>query len=165
MTAARGQYCCYAKENKMNDYSHIDNFIRHAVGFDRVMGAYKRDTTSKTGFPFWNLVKDSETAFTLSLALAGYKVSDITVELDGSTLRIFSEGCKDKVEKEYLTRGYSIKSFDRTFTLHDSMVVKNVTMNDGILVLNLERIVPEKLKPQKIQINGLTASERVQLNG
>jgi molecular chaperone IbpA len=90
------------------------------------------------------------------LAVAGFREGDVTVTVEKNQLTIVGEQIEslDELEKnyEYLHRGISSRSFNRTFTLADHVEVTGATVSNGILAITLERQIPEELKPKKIAI-------------
>lgn len=130
--------------------SIIDNFIRNSIGFEPMYDVY---TTAgpQSGFPFWNYIKESDTKFQLQLALAGYSKDDITITLKDQNLNITSKG-KDESKSEYVQKGFGVKPFTRLYTLHSDVVVNEVQLENGVLTLSLERIVPDEKKEKVLKI-------------
>jgi molecular chaperone IbpA len=109
------------------------------------------DNTS--GYPPYNISKDSDDVYEITLAVAGFKKSDIEIELEDGTLKIVGNSAiLDSEEKEYLHKGIAERNFIRTFKLAEYVEVKDAKLEDGILRVSLFRNVPEALKPQKISI-------------
>jgi molecular chaperone IbpA len=108
-------------------------------------------------YPPYNVVKHSEDKFVIELAVAGFREGDINVTVDKNQLTIVGEKIEslDELEKnvEYLHRGISSRSFNRSFTLADHVEVTSADVSNGILAITLERQIPEELKPKKIAIS------------
>jgi molecular chaperone IbpA len=105
-----------------------------------------------SNYPPYNIVKVDEDNFTIELALAGFKDEDIDVTLKDGVLYV--EGNQgDNDEKTYLHRGLSARSFRRSFTIADTIVVNGADFVNGILTISLENVIPEEKKPRKIAIN------------
>ena len=105
------------------------------------------------GYPPYNIVQHNENEFSISLAVAGFSMEDITVTKDKNTLSI--EGKSPKTadeEKNYLHRGVAARSFNREFTLADYVEVDKAELKLGMLNILLKREVPEELQPRKISI-------------
>lgn len=130
-------------------FRELENFL---VGFDRY------PTIQNSLFPPHNIVKTGETTYAIELAVAGYKVDDIDIIQDKNMLSISSKKLPDNT-KTYIHKGISEKSFEKKFVLNEHVIVKGATFTDGILSVNLEHIVPENLKPRKIQINSTVAEQ------
>jgi molecular chaperone IbpA len=125
-----------------------------AIGFDRTLQLLERANQSptNTSYPPYNIVKHDAENFSIELALAGFDKKDITISKEKEVLNI--EGKQKEGENlEYVHRGLASRSFKRTFTLADDIVVKGADMKNGILSVSLERIIPEEDKPQEIKIS------------
>tara|TARA_B100001248_G_scaffold62200_3_gene42997 strand:- start:8092 stop:8520 length:429 start_codon:yes stop_codon:yes gene_type:complete len=133
----------------------INKFTPYAVGFDRVLDQLMNHThnmATSTGFPPYNIVKHDEYEFTIEMALAGFSKEDIEVVVEDGTITVKSV-YDDKVENaEVLHRGISQKKFTRKFTIADDIEVKGAELINGLLEIQLERIVPEHKKPKVIKI-------------
>ena len=125
-----------------------------AIGFDRTLQLLERANQSptNTSYPPYNIVKHDAENFSIELALAGFDKKDITISKEKEVLNI--EGKQKEGETlEYVHRGLASRSFKRTFTLADDIIVKGADMKNGILSVSLERIIPEEDKPQEIKIS------------
>lgn len=118
---------------------------------------------SKSGFPFYDIIKVDETKFRVDIATAGFKREELDVYTDKGMLIIKGEpsdcgcmddeGCSDCFKGEqYITRTIKRKPFTREFSLGEYVEVKSASYNDGILSISLERVIPEEQKPNKINI-------------
>ena len=132
-----------------------NTFTPFAVGFDRTFdrlwdyASHQADTAG--GFPHYNIIEKGDQHYTIEMALAGYSKSDIDVELADGVLTIKSiKTVEDSDNKVY--RGIASRNFTRKFTLADDIVVKDGSLKDGMLSIELERIVPEEKKPRLIKI-------------
>ena len=132
------------------DYNHMTPY---AVGFDRTFDRlfdYVTHQAESTGYPPYNIEKQGEYNFTIEMALAGFGKKDIEVEFAEGLLTVKS--VKEKEEKETLYKGISQRNFTRKFTLADDIIVKGAKLENGMLTIDLERIVPEEKKPQLITV-------------
>ena len=137
--------------------SLLDNFNQltpYAVGFDRVfdqLNTYVANNPTSTGFPPYNIRKDGEYNFVIEMALAGFGKKDIEVEVADGTLTVKS--VKENSEDDStLYRGISYRRFERKFTLADDIIVKDAKLENGMLSIDLERVVPEEKKPRLITV-------------
>lgn len=133
----------------------IPSIHKFAVGFDQMFDDLMRHTANPQGtnYPPYNVVKYSEDKFAIELAVAGFKDGDIDVTVEKNQLTIKGEkAISIDAGAEYLHRGISSRGFIRSWTLADHVEVTGANIADGILVVNLERIVPEEQKPKKIAI-------------
>ena len=119
---------------------------------------YAAHNATSTGFPPYNIRKEGEFSYVIDMALAGFSKKDIEVEVaDGLlTVRSVKENDDDsiggKAEDSNIYRGISYRKFNRKFTLADDIVVNDASLENGMLVISLERVVPEEKKPRKIEI-------------
>ena len=119
--------------------------------FDQ-LNRYVDNNVKSTGFPPYNIQKVGDFTYAIEMALAGFSKEDIEVEVSDGTLSIRSDK-KDEEQDEFTVhRGISYRKFDRKFTLADDIVVNDVKLENGLLTVNLERIVPEEKKPRLIEV-------------
>ena len=140
-----------------NTLSLIDNFNQltpYAVGFDRVfdqLNRYVDNNTTSTGFPPYNIRKEGDYNYVIEMALAGFGKDDIEVEVADGTLSVRS--VKENSEDDSTVyRGISYRKFERKFTMADDIVVNGASLENGMLTLELERVVPEEKKPRLISV-------------
>jgi molecular chaperone IbpA len=128
----------------------------HFIGFDHVWSEIERlsDMADNKLYPPHNVVKHTETQFSVELALAGYSRDDITVEVKEGILVVTGGRPTEKevTEREYLHRGISAKKFTRTFRLSEHVVVDGADFKDGLLVIDLRVEIPEEKRPRVIPI-------------
>ena len=129
----------------------------HFIGFDHVWNEIERlaDVADNKLYPPHNVVKHSESTYTIGLALAGYKKEDLQVEVKEGILVITGDNRStvDTEEgREYLHRGISGKKFTRTFRLSEFVVVDGADFVDGLLVIDLKVVIPEEKRPRTIPI-------------
>ena len=129
----------------------------HFIGFDHVWSEIERlaDVADNKLYPPHNVVKHSESTYTIELALAGYKADDLHVEVEEGILVITGDNGStvDTEEvREYLHRGISRKKFTRTFRLSEHVVVDGADFVDGLLVIDLRVVIPEEKRPRSIPI-------------
>ena len=134
-----------------------DNFNQltpYAVGFDRIfdnLSRYAGDNITSTGFPPYNIRKEGDYNYVIELALAGFGKKDIEVEVADGTLSVRS--VKENSEDDFTVyRGISYRRFERKFTMADDIVVNDAKLENGMLTVDLERVVPEEKKPRLISV-------------
>jgi len=133
----------------------LSPLFKASVGFDNLVNEFFNAGTldNTSGYPPYNISKDADNVYEITLAVAGFKKSDIEIELEDGTLKIVGNSAVlDSTEKEYLHKGIAERNFIRTFKLAEYVEVKDAKLEDGILRVSLFRNVPEALKPQKISI-------------
>jgi len=129
----------------------------YAVGFDHTFNRlwdYAIHQAESSGFPPYNIVKDAEDGYkyTIEMALAGYSKDDIEIDFAEGCLTIKSKKQEDAKDTLSIWKGISNRSFTRKFTLADEVVVNSAELKDGMLRVELERIIPEEKLPKKIEI-------------
>jgi molecular chaperone IbpA len=110
----------------------------------------------------YNIERLDENRFQISVALAGFTPHEVALTVEQNVLTL--EGRRsEKEEKTFLHRGISARNFKRQFTLADHVEVKGARFEDGLLVIDLQREIPEAMKPRRIQINGACPSNVTQI--
>ena len=138
-------------------------FRRSTVGFDRLFDMIEsaRADISDTWPPF-NLEKDGEEGYRITLAVAGFRPEEIEVVAQQNLLVV--TGRKEEKEGDddrYLHRGISARAFERRFQLADFIQVRSADVDNGLLSILLEREVPEAMKPRKIEIGAGSAPRQL----
>jgi len=126
-----------------------------SVGFENIFDHFNLhlDTQRTVNYPPYNINKLDDLNWNIEMALAGFGKKDIDISTANSQLTIKSVVDKLKEEKAgTIHKGISKRQFTRTFTLADDVVVNDAELKDGMLVVNLEKIVPEEKKPKSIKI-------------
>ena len=132
----------------------IPSIHKFAVGFDSIFDELMRTSQVNTNYPPYNIVKQGEDSFAIELAIAGFKEGDVSIEVERNQLTVKGEQAVDLDNSvEYVHRGISARSFTRTWTLADHVEVTGAKSENGILVISLERKIPEEKKPKTIAIN------------
>ena len=124
------------------------------IGFDNLLNTVNKalaKPVNQTNYPPYNIIKTEENWYELQLAIAGFKDDDLNIEIRDSVLSV--KGNKSEEDtNDYIHKGISARSFHRTFTLADTIVVRAADLKDGILTIELENVIPEEKKPRKIEI-------------
>lgn len=121
------------------------------VGFDHLFNELEYATRhAKDNYPPHNILKTGDQDYLIELAVAGFSRDELTVEVKDRTLTILGE--HESKGREYIHRGISTKKFKRTFRLSEHVHVHGADLVDGVLSIELKYIVPEELRPRKIQI-------------
>ena len=127
-----------------------------SVGFDDLFDHFNNTleytVKQQTSYPPYNINKIDDLNYQIEMALAGFNRKDIEIKSALSQLTIKSVENDDKDEKETLHRGISKRKFSRTFTLAEDIKVNGAELKDGMLLVELEKIVPEEKKPRTIDI-------------
>ncbi|MEK9278378.1 Hsp20 family protein [Bradyrhizobium sp. ISRA442] len=126
---------------------------RSTIGFDHLADLVDSTLRQATedNYPPYNIERSGEDHYRISLAVAGFGVGDITVTAEQNALII--EGQKPETSAhEYLYHGIAARPFRRVFNLADYVQVKQASFQDGLLIIDLVREVPEAMKPRRIEI-------------
>ena len=132
----------------------LQKMMGFSVGFDSIFDRFfDMDLTRDSGYPPYNIRKINEAQYVIEIALAGFSKEDIEVEVTEGNLTIRSKEEKETDEDEsFVHKGIAKRSFLRSFTLSDDIIVKGADLKDGMLIIDLEKVIPEEKKPRLIQI-------------
>ena len=118
----------------------FDKITTNSIGLDRTIQNFWESTNSS--YPPFNIIQENNHESTLEIALAGFKKKEVKVYTEHGKLIV--EGKKEeKKENEYVHRGMAQRSFQRGWQLTDDVEIKEVTFEDGLLSINLGKVVPE----------------------
>ena len=133
---------------------NLDPFWRTSIGFDHLFDLVDQSLRMEPedNYPPCNIVRTSENAYRISLAVAGFKPEQINVTVHQDTLVISGKAEQAQDKADYLYRGIAGRSFERRFNLADFVEVKGASLEDGLLQIELERELPEAMKPRRIDI-------------
>jgi molecular chaperone IbpA len=134
------------------DTAALAQLSKALVGFDRYFTAPQH---ANSNYPPHNIVKYSDDTYAIEVAVAGFAKEEVTVEVDQDQLTI--RGVKNRPNEntgqiEYLHRGLAARDFEQTYTLAEYMVVRGAKVENGMLQIDIQRVVPEALKPRQIEI-------------
>lgn len=134
---------------------NLDPFWRTSIGFDRLFDLVDQSlrVEQEDQYPPCNIVRTGENSYRVSLAVAGFKPDQVSVTVDQNVLIVSGRAEQKQDNGEYLYRGIAGRSFDRRFNLADYVEVKNASLDDGLLQIDLVRELPEAMKPRRIEIN------------
>ena len=133
----------------MRDFSP---YFRSTVGFDHLFDMLEHAVDTGNGYPPYNIERTDETHYRISVAVAGFAEKDLNVEVRDGVLTL--AGKREESEKQsYLHQGIAGRAFERRFQLAEHVEVRAAKLENGLLHIDLERIVPEEKKPRRIAIN------------
>ena len=130
------------------------------VGFDSLVSVFDQIAgfqNEATTYPPYNIERPTENEYRITMAVAGFDKHDIEIEVNEGILSIRGEKKDAEKERTFLHRGIASRAFDRRFQLADYVEVKSADVKDGLLSVDLEREVPERLKPRTIEIGAMVA--------
>ncbi|WP_238365590.1 Hsp20 family protein [Mesobacterium pallidum] len=141
-------------------------FYRSTVGFDQIADLMDRVLTQDVGqqtYPPYNIEKTDEDSWRISIAVAGFSGDDLSVEVKDKALVVSARKADEGSQRSYLHRGIATRAFERRFHLADHVRVTGASHVDGMLHIDLEREIPEALKPRRIAIakQGVTEKDVV----
>jgi len=129
--------------------------FRSSVGFDRLdklFDAAFRDAARDVSYPPYNIAKTGQDAYRITMAVAGFTEKDIDITVHDNVLSVKGQLKEVPKEIEYLHRGIGQRAFEHRFQLADHVRVSGAKLANGLLDIELERVVPEEKKPRKIEI-------------
>ena len=142
----------------------LQKMLGFSVGFDTFFNRLSNVDTAQTSYPPYNIRKINDLQYVVELALAGFTKSDIEVEVTEGTLTVRSVSIKkdddggknDEVSSNneigFVHRGIAKRALSRSFQLSDDLIVPDADLADGMLIVNLERVIPDEKKPRLIPI-------------
>lgn len=117
----------------------------YLLGFDRLDQLVERSAKNADGYPPYNIEILAENLFRITLALAGFTQDDVEITLEANQLTIQGKQTEPSDERVFLHRGIAARGFKRSFVLADGVEVKNAEMENGLLHIDLEREMPERI--------------------
>ena len=127
-------------------------FFRSTVGFDRLLDLLDQADGNAQGYPPYNIERNDENRYRVTIAVAGFAEKDLDVEVRDGVLTV--EGKREDAAKpSFLHQGIAGRAFQRQFQLAEHVEVRGAKLENGLLHVDLERVVPEEKKPRKIVIN------------
>ena len=128
--------------------------FRSAVGFDRMADLLERATRfgPSDNWPPYDIEKTGEDAYRITMAVAGFAPDEIEVVAKPNLLTVSGQKAKSEEGVQYLHRGIATRSFRQTFELADYVKVADAKLDNGLLMIELVREVPEAMKPRRIEI-------------
>lgn len=131
-------------------------FYRSTVGFDRLFNLLDQSSSDGSpGYPPYNIERTGENAYRVTVAVSGFSKDELSIVAKENTLTIKGEKAANEnsqPKNEVLYRGIAARAFERAFQLADYVLVKNASLENGLLHVDLERQIPEAKKPRSIPI-------------
>ena len=130
-----------------------------SVGFDSIFDEFDRmlESTERysSNYPPYNIKRVSDNDYRIEVALAGYTKEDIEIELKENTLTVRNQSKDNTIDEKgngVIHKGISTRQFERSFTISEDIKVKDAELKNGLLVIELERIIPDEKKSRLINI-------------
>ena len=137
---------------------------RSAIGFDRLaqLAEHAAANNANTGYPPYNIELLGENRYRITMAVAGFDRTEINIEMNQNLLTVGANKETEPEAKTYLHQGIAARSFERRFQLADHVQVLSANYENGLLHIELQRIIPESMKPRRIEIGTETAKATLQ---
>lgn len=137
---------------------------RTTIGFERL--AQLLDSAAglngDTSYPPYNIERLADNAYRITMAVAGFSSDEIKIEAKEGSLSVRGEKKPEETERQYLHRGIAARNFERRFQLADYVEVKGANLKDGLLHIELERNLPERMKPRTIAIGSADSPKQIE---
>jgi molecular chaperone IbpA len=128
--------------------------FRTAIGFDRLANTLEQAHRADAGgYPPYNIELTGEHQYRITLAVAGFEQDELDIEVKDNILKVSGGRKAEEGERTFLHRGIANRSFERSYQLADYVRVKGASLKNGLLHIELEREIPEAMKPRRIQID------------
>ena len=137
-------------------------YRRSTVGFDRLFDLLEATARTETvdGYPPFDIERESEDSYQITLAVAGFRPDDIEIVAQNNQLTVSGRKPDDRDEGRFVHRGIATRAFERRFQLADFVQVQTASFDNGLLRIALKREIPEAMKPRRIEITGAAANDR-----
>lgn len=119
------------------------------VGMDQLFHAFENMVDN---YPPHNIIKYDNDHYAIMLAVAGFSRENIEVAIEQKMLKIKGIHAPPVSDIEYIHKGVGLRNFERIFKLHDSLEVNEVKMENGMLIIDIRRVIPDELKPRLLEI-------------
>lgn len=127
---------------------------RSAIGFDRLFNLLETgQTQSNGGYPPYNVELVDENQYRIAIAVAGFAEQELEITAHDNLLIVKGSHDGEPAPRNYLYQGIAERNFERKFQLAEHIQIKGANLENGLLYIDLERIVPEAMKPRRIEIN------------
>ena len=136
----------------MTNIKAFGQFSPFSVGFDEIFNTLQRASIPQSNYPPYNIIKKGETYY-IEMAMAGFKQSDINIQVEDNSLTISATYADREDDIEFVHKGISEREFYKSFALAEYAEVKKAKMVDGILLIELQKNIPEENKPKIIKIS------------
>lgn len=151
------------KEGNIMRQVDFSPLYRSTVGFDRLFNMFDTMTQPESvqSYPPYNIERLSENSYRISMAVAGFSEDEIDIEAQRNQLTVKGEKSREEDDSEnsdFLYRGIASRSFERRFQLADHVEVVGAQLQNGLLHIELKREIPEEMKPRKIAVQAIKAS-------
>ena len=140
-------------------------FYRSSIGFDRIFNLLENANLNAENWPPYDIIKLGEDAYRIAILVAGFAEDELTITHEANMLVV--NGAKsENGEVQYLHQGLALRPFARRFELADHVIVERAKLENGLLVIDLKKQIPEEMKPRRIAIKSeMTKPASKQIEG
>ena len=132
----------------------LSPLYRSAIGFDRLFNLLESNQSqSNGGYPPYNVELVDENHYRIAIAVAGFAESELEITAQDNLLVVKGAHADEQKERTYLYQGIAERNFERKFQLAENIHVRGANLVNGLLYIDLERVIPEANKPRRIEIN------------
>ncbi|MGD9671541.1 MAG: Hsp20 family protein [Hyphomicrobiaceae bacterium] len=136
---------------------------RSTIGFDRIAQLLDQmGSVDEGAYPPYNIERLAENEYRITMAVAGFTDDEIKIEVKEQSLTVRGEKAAEDKERHFLHRGIAARSFERRFQLADYVEVKGADLKDGLLHVDLQRNIPERMKPRVVPIGQVEAPRQIE---
>ncbi len=141
------------QEHKMRSNFDPASLYRSSIGFDRLINLLESNQSqSNGGYPPYNVERLEENKYQITIAVAGFAQNELDITAHDNMLTVRGSHSEEQPERTYLYQGIAERNFERKFQLAEHVQVRDARLDLGLLYIDLERIVPEAMKPRRIEI-------------
>lgn len=143
------------------------DFDKYLIGFDnqwnRLSHMHEDITRNVSGYPPYNIKKVDDTNYEIQMAVSGFSEPDINITFEDGKLKVVGEVTETESgdDSNFIYRGIASRNFSRAFALNDQIEIRGAELNNGMLKIKLESVIPDHKKPRKIAINGPTTNQQL----
>lgn len=131
----------------------LSPLYRSAIGFDRLFNALEAgQIQGNGGYPPYNVELVDENHYRIAIAVAGFAEQELEITTQDNLLIVRGAHNSEPAERTYLYQGIAERNFERKFQLAEHIQIKGAKLENGLLYIDMERLVPETLKPRRIEI-------------
>ena len=137
---------------------------RSAIGFDRmanILDNLNRAEQTQPSYPPYNIELTGEDKYRITMAVAGFDRAEINIEVNQNHLTVSANKATEEQARTYLHQGIAARSFERRFQLADHVQVQSAAYENGLLHIDLQRIIPDAMKPRTIPISNASPQEKL----
>ncbi|GHF20223.1 heat-shock protein Hsp20 [Kordiimonas sediminis] len=140
----------------------LSPLLRSSVGFDHLNRLFDSvaGTETTNAYPPYNIEKVSEDDYRITMAVAGFSPDELDVTVTDGTLVISGRALDDDEDRSFIHKGIAKRAFERRFSLAETIQVGDARFENGLLDIELKRVIPDHMKPRSVEIKSAQTSKR-----